>query len=143
MSAYALVPMEKVEKELRAAVDEDDGNPSSIIVSGLQDNKSVFQNFEEDNDPALSPSQTYKQDREKRETRTTMSNGNHLSISSDKNSKMVARYVQLNFLIGLSKLTLLSMRCRMTPEYIKKICKQLKLYATPELNDILYLHFKG
>ena len=32
---------------------------------------------------------------------------------------------------------------RMTLESIKKICKQQKGYATPELNDILYLHFQG
>ena len=32
---------------------------------------------------------------------------------------------------------------RMTPQVIRKICKELKLYTTPELNDILYLHFKG
>ncbi|KPJ10027.1 Dynein assembly factor 1, axonemal [Papilio machaon] len=32
---------------------------------------------------------------------------------------------------------------RMTKEFIKKHCKQHKLYCTPHLNDILYLHFKG
>jgi hypothetical protein len=32
---------------------------------------------------------------------------------------------------------------RMTPAYIRKICKELKLYTTPYLNDVLYLHYKG
>ncbi|KPI93648.1 Dynein assembly factor 1, axonemal [Papilio xuthus] len=32
---------------------------------------------------------------------------------------------------------------RMTKEFIKNHCKQHKLYCTPHLNDILYLHFKG
>ncbi|XP_031764194.2 dynein axonemal assembly factor 1 homolog [Galleria mellonella] len=32
---------------------------------------------------------------------------------------------------------------RMTKEFIKNHCRQHKLYCTPHLNDILYLHFKG
>ncbi|CAH2096708.1 unnamed protein product [Euphydryas editha] len=32
---------------------------------------------------------------------------------------------------------------RMTKEFIRNLCKQHKLYCTPYLNDILYLHFKG
>ncbi|XP_075986845.1 defective transmitter release isoform X2 [Anticarsia gemmatalis] len=32
---------------------------------------------------------------------------------------------------------------RMTKEFIKNHCRQHKLYCTPYLNDILYLHFKG
>lgn len=31
---------------------------------------------------------------------------------------------------------------RMTKEFIKNHCRQHKLYTTPYLNDILYLHFK-
>ena len=34
-------------------------------------------------------------------------------------------------------------RNRMTPQYIRKICRELKLYTTPYLNDVLYLHYKG
>nr|CAD7595589.1 unnamed protein product [Timema genevievae] len=32
---------------------------------------------------------------------------------------------------------------RMTKEYLRKHCKDTKLYLTPNLNDVLYLHFKG
>ncbi|XP_072760354.1 uncharacterized protein [Anoplolepis gracilipes] len=32
---------------------------------------------------------------------------------------------------------------RMTEELIRKHCKEHKLYQTPHLNDVLYLHFKG
>lgn len=31
----------------------------------------------------------------------------------------------------------------MTEEAIKKQCKEMKLYQTPHLNDVLYLHYKG
>nr|CAH7718770.1 unnamed protein product [Callosobruchus chinensis] len=31
----------------------------------------------------------------------------------------------------------------MTREYLKKHCRENKLYQTPHLNDVLYLHFKG
>uniref|UniRef100_A0A3P9KVZ4 Uncharacterized protein n=1 Tax=Oryzias latipes TaxID=8090 RepID=A0A3P9KVZ4_ORYLA len=32
---------------------------------------------------------------------------------------------------------------RMTPAFLRDLCKQNKLYTTPHLNDTLYLHFKG
>ncbi|TPX68576.1 hypothetical protein SpCBS45565_g03066 [Spizellomyces sp. 'palustris'] len=32
---------------------------------------------------------------------------------------------------------------RMTAKYIQQLCREQKLYQTPELNDKLYLHFKG
>lgn len=32
---------------------------------------------------------------------------------------------------------------RMTKEFLRKHCKDNKLYMTPELNDVLYLHYKG
>uniref|UniRef100_A0A8C3W7B0 Dynein axonemal assembly factor 1 n=1 Tax=Catagonus wagneri TaxID=51154 RepID=A0A8C3W7B0_9CETA len=32
---------------------------------------------------------------------------------------------------------------RMTKKFLRKLCKQHKLYMTPALNDTLYLHFKG
>ncbi len=31
----------------------------------------------------------------------------------------------------------------MSPEVLKKCCKEHKLYSTPALNDKLYLNFKG
>ncbi|XP_068941754.1 dynein axonemal assembly factor 1 [Petaurus breviceps papuanus] len=34
-------------------------------------------------------------------------------------------------------------RQRMTKSFLRKLCKEQKLYVTPELNDTLYLHFKG
>ena len=31
----------------------------------------------------------------------------------------------------------------MTPEYLRKLCREHKLYGMPSLNDKLYLHYKG
>jgi len=33
--------------------------------------------------------------------------------------------------------------CRLSKEYLKQLCKEMKQYTTPYLNDQLYLHFKG
>ncbi|XP_016964518.1 dynein axonemal assembly factor 1 homolog [Drosophila biarmipes] len=32
---------------------------------------------------------------------------------------------------------------RMTPKGLKELCKKAKLYQTPRLNDVLYLHYQG
>lgn len=32
---------------------------------------------------------------------------------------------------------------RMNEEILKKLCKKHKLYITPKLNDVLYLHYQG
>jgi len=32
---------------------------------------------------------------------------------------------------------------RMTPNGLKELCKKDKLYQTPRLNDVLYLHYQG
>jgi hypothetical protein len=33
--------------------------------------------------------------------------------------------------------------CRLTKAYLRQLCKEMKQYTTPELNDVLYLHYKG
>ena len=32
---------------------------------------------------------------------------------------------------------------RLSEPYLKQLCKEMKQYTTPRLNDQLYLHFKG
>ena len=32
---------------------------------------------------------------------------------------------------------------RLNKKFLRQHCKDLKLYLTPHLNDVLYLHFKG
>ena len=32
---------------------------------------------------------------------------------------------------------------RITKKYLRQLCKDMKQYTTPSLNDILYLHYKG
>jgi hypothetical protein len=39
--------------------------------------------------------------------------------------------------------TALAAMAEMTPQWLAKHCKEQQMYKTPELNDKLYLHFKG
>ena len=52
----------------------------------------------------------------------------------------------MNKLLHNTKLMIMQVFCypyRITVKYIKKLCKEHGLYQTPELNDVLYLHYKG
>lgn len=31
----------------------------------------------------------------------------------------------------------------MTKEGLRQLCRELRLYTTPYINDVLYLHYKG
>lgn len=37
----------------------------------------------------------------------------------------------------------IKLKMKMTKKVLKDICRKLDLYGTPELNDKLYLHYKG
>ena len=37
----------------------------------------------------------------------------------------------------------LSLTCRINAKFLREHCKKHKLYLTPELNDVLYLHYSG
>ena len=64
-------------------------------------------------------------------------NGDTISANSTPESKTVFNPEQSK------KLESMYSGPRMTVPAIKKLCKEHKLYNTPELNDVLYLHFKG
>jgi hypothetical protein len=60
-------------------------------------------------------------------------------LAARRNAKEVD---EKGFVIVEAKLTCFS-NTLMTLRYLKQICKEQKGYQTPELNDIIYLHFKG
>ena len=47
------------------------------------------------------------------------------------------------YLVLLSNASVYRFTFRMTKAFIQSLCKKHKLYHTPHLNDVLYLHFQG